>query len=133
MTALYTTSSAVSPAELNKALTTDGTLGLRCLTGRIRYTGSAWEVVSATSKTGTGLISANLTWSTNQLQISLSSTYFANPPVVQVTPSNAGSVPIIKAVASSNTLVVVTFHDAADTQITVQATTMDFNVLILGT
>jgi hypothetical protein len=97
--------------------------------GRVRYTGSAWEVSS--SFDSAGLTTGALAWSTNQLQMTLSG--FSNVPIILATPEAVDTNLNVKAHCSSSTLAVVRFYAVADgALVSTQATTMEFNVLLIG-
>lgn len=118
-------------SETNKAVLSDGTaLGVRLLHARIRYTGTVWEFVSTTDSAMGGV--AIPVWSTDHLEVALPAGIFDNPPVIHCTPALETSVPIIKGNASTNVLVRVYFRDEADTAVTTEATTMDFNFIAIG-
>lgn len=96
---------------------------------RVRYTGSAWEVHSGTDSNE--IVSGNLAWSTNKLTIAL--TGYTVPPVVLCTQNPAATVPyVLQAGATSSSNVDVEFWDTAGAQVTTQATSMDFQLIVKG-
>jgi hypothetical protein len=103
---------------------------VKCWYGRVRFTGSTWEVVSTSDSAG--LTTGALAWASSQLQITLSG--WTNPPLIVATPvADDDANYTVKAYASSNVLAVVRFYNIdTGALITTQAATMDFNVLILG-
>jgi hypothetical protein len=77
--------SAFEEAVLNKFIAAGeaNKVQVKIWYARVRYTGSAWEVVSTTDSAG--LTTGALAWSTNQLQLTLAN--WSNPPVILVTPA----------------------------------------------
>ena len=97
--------------------------------GRVRYTGAAWEVSS--SYDSAGLTSGALAWSTNQLQMTLSG--FSNIPIIVATPEAVDTNLNVKAHCASTTQAVVRFYNIdTGALISTEATTMEFNVIIIG-
>ncbi len=102
---------------------------VKILFARVRYTGSAWEVHSGTDSNE--VVSGNLAWSTNKLTIALSG--YTVPPVVIATQNQAATVPyVLQAGATSSSNIDVEFWDTAAAQVTTQATSMDFQLLVIG-
>ena len=95
----------------------------------IRYTGSAWEVVSTTDSAG--LVSGNLAWSTDHVNITLSG-YTAIVPAFATPVYNAAVALIPQITPSSTTQCQVHFVDYAGVRVTTQATTMNCTILLLG-
>jgi hypothetical protein len=101
----------------------------KILWARIRYTGSAWEVLSTTDSAQ--LVSGNLAWSTDHVNIALSG--FTAIPLVIVSPTYVASVARIPhGIGISTAQAQVWFYDYAGALVTTQATTMDCNLFILG-
>jgi hypothetical protein len=124
-------STAFEAAAMNKFIAAGNAdkIQVKLWYGRVRYTGSAWEVSS--SYDSAGLTTGALAWSTNQLQITLAN--FTNVPCILATPEAVDSNLNVKAHCSSNTLAVVRFYAVADgALVSTQATTMEVNVLIIG-
>jgi hypothetical protein len=97
--------------------------------GRVRYTGSAWEVSS--SYDSAGLTTGALAWSTNQLQMTLSG--FSNVPIIVATPEAADTNLNVKAHGSSSTLAILRFYNIdTGALVSTEATTMEANVIIIG-
>lgn len=122
----------VDQSIINKALFAGASkLSCKMLWARIRYNGSAWEVNSSVDSAQ--LVSANVTFSTDHINIALSG-FTATPVVVAsgVQQSGTGNsrVPMVSNVSS--TQVQIYFKDASDALDTTQSTKMDCNVIIIG-
>jgi hypothetical protein len=94
-----------------------------------RYTGSVWEVVSTTDSAG--IVSGNLAWSTDHLNITPSG-YTAIVPAFTTPVYNAAVALIPQVTPASTTQIQVHFIDYAGVRVTTQATTMNFTMLALG-
>lgn len=101
----------------------------KVLWARIRYNGSAWEVVSTADSAQ--LVSANLAWSTDHVNIALSG--FTAIPIVLISPTYVAAVARLPhGIGISTAQAQVWFYDYAGALVTTQATTMDCAILILG-
>jgi hypothetical protein len=115
--------------SLNQFIAADSSLRqVKKVWGRVRYTGSVWEVVSTTSNAG----SMTLAFASNKLGITVSG--FSKAPQVQVTPVGTAAAYWVKGYATSSTNVDVLFFNASSpgTQITTPDSSMDFNIEIMG-
>jgi len=104
---------------------------VRCkhLWARIRYTGSAWEVVASVDSAE--IVSANCVWSTDKLTIALSGFEAVPVPVATPTPGDTNLWPKAGATSASN--IDVYFYNATTlARVTTQATTMDFQLHVSG-
>ena len=116
-------------ATWDQYLATPGAHALKLVCGRIRYTGSVWEVQAATQSLE--LVSANVVFSTDHINITLSG--FTRAPEVQATPVfTAGGILLPVALAPSASQVQIYWYDFAEVLQTVQGTKMDAYVRILG-
>ena len=102
---------------------------VKIIYARIRYTGSAWEVVSTVDSAG--LVSGNLAWSTDHVNITLSG-YTAIPVVLASVTYTSGVSRIVHGIGISTTQAQVWFYDYAGALDSTQATDMDVNLMILG-
>lgn len=95
---------------------------------RCRYNGAAWEVHSSTDSNE--IISGNLAWSTNLVNVTLSGFTAAPCPVVcGVGTTGYG----VTAEATSATNIAVRFFNrATGAQVTTEDTSMDFMIHIVG-
>lgn len=101
----------------------------KILWARVRYTGSAWEVVSTVDSAQ--LVSGNLAWSTDHVNITLSG--FTAIPLVLVTPTYVAAVARLPhGIGISSVQAQLWFYDYAGALVSTQATTMDCNLCILG-
>jgi hypothetical protein len=122
---------SLNEANMNKALMSDGTkIQVKVYHAHIRYNGASWEVVAADDSAG--IVTGDLAWSTNHLNITLSG--FTNPPIAVVSPNSTGTTAaLIPAVdVTSNVQMQVYFFDYAGTVDTTQATDMDFTIILMG-
>jgi hypothetical protein len=123
-------------ADMNKALQVDGTkIQVKTYYGRIRYNGATWEVVAAATADNAGIVTGDLAWSTDHLNITVSG--FTNPPRAILTPVSTGTTPArapMQSAASTNVQVQVYFFDGANPPAadTTEATDMDFNIFLIG-
>lgn len=100
----------------------------KMLWARIRYNGAAWVVHSTTDNNE--IVSGNLTWDTDHLNIALSGYTTAPLPMASPVIATAYSV---AAEAIDAATIALTFR-ALDTgaQVTIESTDMDFNLLVIG-
>lgn len=119
---------AVNAALIRKALTSNALLDVKVLFARIRYTGSALEIVSTVSSSQ--LVSGNLAFSTNKITVAL--TGYTAAPVVLVSQSNVTIPYHVQAFSVSSGSVEIRFYDMAGVLITTQDTSMDCHVIIIG-
>lgn len=105
-----------------------GKPGVHLVYARVRYTGSAWEVHSTTD--GAVLVTGNLSWSSDHLNVTLSN--FSVAPLVLAAPMLADSTLLCKVLAASASQVQLAWYSDVVTRVTVQASTMDAYLLILG-
>lgn len=96
---------------------------------RIRYTGSAWEVSS--SADSAGIVSGNVAWSTDHINITLSG-YTAAPVVVVGTTYVSGVARIPHGIGASASQAQVYWYDYAGSLDSTQGTDMDIQVIIIG-
>lgn len=120
---------ALSTANLGKLVHGGAKTGLKIVFARIRYTGSAWEVHATTDSNE--IVSANCVWSTNKLTVAISGYSLAPLPVATQNPS-ATTPYLIQAGATSASNIDVEFWDTAGAQVTTQANSMDFGLLVIG-
>lgn len=126
----YADGNAASAAILNKALFS-GASKLQCkvLWARIRYNGSSWEVSS--SADSAQLVTGNLAWSTDHVNITISG--FTATPIVLVSPTYTSGVSRIPhGIGTSSTQAQLWFYDYAGTLDNTQGTDMDAEILIIG-
>lgn len=142
MAKIFTNSSTtLAEANLNKLLAADGTVGSNSAGHaswglRIRYTGAAWEAVANTgSENQIALV--GIAWDTDHLEIDISScsnvfnasTY----PVCVVSQTYGVTTPyVIRAYAYADDMIYVDFTDMAGAAVTVEATSMDFSLILFG-
>lgn len=120
---------ALSTANLGKLLHGGTKTGLKVIFARIRYTGTAWEVHATTDSNE--IVSANAVWSTNKLTVAISGYTLAPLPLASQNP--AATVPyVIQAGSTSASNIDVEFWDTAGAQVTTQAQSMDFSLLVIG-
>ena len=120
---------AVDEAHITKAIQAgDGTLNTKIWGGRIRYTGTAWEVFPTSFSTG--VTSGAIAFSVDHINITL--TGFTQAPVVIATPTLGATRFRPEGIGSSNVQAQIQFKNAADTVQTTQTTDMDCQVMIWG-
>lgn len=115
--------------SLNQFIAADSNLRqVKKVWARVRYTGSAWEVVSTTANAG----SMSLAFASNKLAVTVSG--FSKAPQVQATPVGTAAAYWVKASATSATNVDVLFFNASSpgTQITTPDSNMDVNLEVTG-
>jgi hypothetical protein len=129
-------SSALSEDILNKFIGVDQSdaakRGVIMKYARINYTGSAWQVVSTYDSAG--IVSGNLSWSTDHLIIDVTSGAFTKYPVVIATTTSDTTTAFyqVHAVCTSATSVSIYFTNYSSSVITTQATSMDFQIMIFS-
>jgi len=120
---------ALDAAHLTKAVQAgDGTLNTKMWAGRVRYTGSAWEVHATTFSAG--VTTGAIAWSTDHINITLSG--FTQMPLALVSPSLGATRYRPEAIATSSSQVQVQFKNAADAVQSTQGTDMDCQLIIWG-
>lgn len=123
----------VSAAYLNQhPYFIGGDLGAIIRCARIRYTGSAWEVVSGFF--ASGIVTGNLTWNspgTNAINVAVSG-FTSTPLVVLGCVGTSSYIPFFASGSSSSTNIAIAFRDFAGTQITTQDANMQAIVWIIG-
>lgn len=119
-------------SNLNKFIAADGSkVTAKKLWARVRYNGSAWEVVSSVSSSG--LTSPSLAWDTDHLVISV--TGYTEVPEVQVTQNVVANPYIMQAEGDATDEVFVYFFTVAGTPgtaVTTEDTSMSIDVEITG-
>lgn len=126
---MMATGDALDTAHLQKPVQAgDGTLNTKMWGGRVRYTGSAWEVHATTFSAG--ITSGGIAFATDHINITISG--FTQAPTVQVTPTLGATRYRPEAIGASSSQVQVQFKNASDTVQTVQSTDMDCQVWIWG-
>ena len=120
---------ALNAAMITKAIQAgDGTLNTKMWGGRIRYTGTVWEVHATTFSAG--ITSGGGAFSVDHINVTVSG--FTQMPVIVVSPSLGATRFRPEGIAASSTQVQIQFKNAADTVQTTQTTDMDCQVLIWG-
>lgn len=124
-------STQANAAAFNRCVVAGGNVvRAKMLWARIRYTGSAWEVVASVGSAE--IVSANCVWSTDKLTIALSG--FETVPVATVSPTFGDTILPCKAYATSSSNIDVAFYSQTNlgTRVSTQATTMDFQIHVVG-
>lgn len=106
----------------------DGTLNTKMWGGRVRYTGSAWEVHATTFSAG--ITSGGIAWSTDHINITISGMTQAS--LVIASPVLADGNYWVKAYAASASQVQVAFYNDAGARQTTQGTAMDCELVVWG-
>lgn len=111
----------------------DGKLSVFMKYARVYYNGSAWVVDSASDSCG--IISGDLAWNGTDDQLEITIDDFADPPIIQATPTfSADTVYNVKAKCTSATKAVIVFYNIdTGAQILTESTDMDVQVLLIGT
>ena len=124
-----TDGNAIDAATCNKYIAAGGDkVQVKTNYARIRYNGTAWEVHGTTDSSE--IVSGDLAWSTDHVNVTLTG-YTVIPcalPGARLADTNLWP----KAEATSTTQVQVAFYNDAGTRVTVQATTMDTYLFIIG-
>ena len=142
MTKIFTdASTTLAEANFNKLCAADGTVGSHsaghaCWGLRVRYNGAAWEAV-ADFGAEEQIANVGFTWDTDEVEIDLSGcdnqfnsgTY---PVCVASQTKGAASEYLVRAVASDYQTILVDFTDPAGSIVTVEDTSMDFQLIMFG-
>lgn len=105
-----------------------GKTGTALFWARIRYNGSAWEVHASTDSAA--IITANLAFVTDHLEVTL--TNFTVAPCPIVAPYMGDSIYLPKIAAISSTKVHIAWYSAITTRVTTPDVNMDCYVHIVG-
>ena len=120
---------AVNAATVNKYVSAGGDkINAKLNYARIRYNGASWEVHATTDSSE--IVSGDVAWSTNLINITL--TGYTVIPVAVVAPMLADATILPKVLGNTITQIQVAFYDFAGVRVTVQATSMDFYIIVLG-
>ena len=126
---MLTTGDALDAAHLQKSIQAgDGTVNTKMWGGRVRYTGSAWEVHATTL--ALGITSGGVAWDTDHINITISG--FTQAPFVVVSPTLGATRYRPEGIGQSSSQVRVQFKNASDVVQLVQGTDMDVQIFILG-
>ena len=124
-----TDGNAIDAATCNKYIAAGGDkVQVKTNYARIRYNGTAWEVHGTTDSSE--IVSGDVAFATNLINITL--TGFTVIPVAIVAPRLADTNLWPKVEATSTTQIQVAFYNDAGTRVTVQASTMDFYLVVIG-
>ena len=118
--------------ELNKfigAAQDDGTITqAKIMYAHIRYNGSAWVV--DTTEDAAGLVSGDVSWSTNHVQITLSG--YTNTTVAIPTAKGTTTEAYRTQIDPGSGFVRVYFFNASGVSQTTESTSMDFHFCFIG-